>query len=149
MVEWQLLVSSGSITNDRNGSAKRTSSDALNDWRLTASAAAIADCPDRPQKPSQTTDRCRANSRPLKKLALDFDTQSRLGVAMDDDQRNLINQLGSELAAILENASADAALLPGVDPSKLKVTLVSLSRAAADAQAIAVAMLSLARLAND
>jgi hypothetical protein len=79
----------------------------------------------------------------IAKLGLDFDTVSRLRVVMDDDRRDLINHLGSELAGIMEDASAQAASLRGVPSGQFSDAIAALDRAAADAKALTSAMLTL------
>ena len=59
---------------------------------------------------------------------------------MDPDTRKLIDHLGSELARIMEDASATAALLPGVPEPELGTALERLERAAGGAQALVSAM---------
>lgn len=67
---------------------------------------------------------------------------------MDDDRRDLINHLGSELAGIMEDASAEAATLRRVPLDQLAETIEARDRAAAEAQALTAAMLALTRRTN-
>lgn len=60
--------------------------------------------------------------------------------SMDRDRRDLLNHLGRELAAILEDASADAALLPGVPDAHCPAAVDKLQQAVAKAEALASAM---------
>lgn len=62
---------------------------------------------------------------------------------MDEDTRDLVNHLGSELAQVMEDASAIAALLRGVPSDGLGEVLETLVRAADQCQAIAGAMRAL------
>jgi hypothetical protein len=80
----------------------------------------------------------------VSKLGIDFATRAPLDVVMDDDRRDLINHLGSELVGIMEDASAQAATLRGVPLDQLTDTIDALQLAAADAQALASAMVALA-----
>ena len=83
-----------------------------------------------------------------RKLGLDFGRDWRLRGHMDEDTRNLIDHLGAELAGIMEDASAVAALLRGVPQEKLDSVFGSLERAAARALALTAAMRALLPLAN-
>ncbi len=62
---------------------------------------------------------------------------------MDQDRRELINHIGSELARSLEDASVEAALLPSVQAEQLTETLSSLARGISEAQALVSAMQAL------
>ena len=68
----------------------------------------------------------------------------RFVVAMDEDTRDLINHLGSELARVMENASATSALLRGAPYDELGGAIETLVRAADRCQALAGAMRALA-----
>ena len=62
---------------------------------------------------------------------------------MDEDRRDLINQLGAELAGIMEDASADAALMRGVELNELSQHVDHLLRETQRASALASAMQAL------
>ena len=87
-------------------------------------------------------------SAPPQKLGLDFAGQSRLRDAMDKDTRELIDALGAELAAIMEDASAIAAMLRGVSGGEIPATLTTLERATSDASRLVAAMHALADRAS-
>jgi hypothetical protein len=59
---------------------------------------------------------------------------------MEDDTRDLINHLGAQLAGIMEDASADAALLRGVEPDRLAAAIEQFAMAAEHAKALTAAM---------
>ncbi len=62
---------------------------------------------------------------------------------MDENTRDLINHLGAELAGVMEDASATAALLRGVEPDGLTDAIDDLVDATEKARAIATAMRAL------
>ena len=59
---------------------------------------------------------------------------------MDPALRDLLNQLGSELAGIIEDASANAALLPSVPDEQCFSAIAKLQQGVARAEAIFSAM---------
>ena len=77
------------------------------------------------------------------KLGLDFMSHSGLGVVMEDHRRDLINHIDSELAGIMDDASAEAATLRGVPVDRLGAAVEKLAGAAARAQALTTAMQAL------
>lgn len=78
-----------------------------------------------------------------RKLGVDFASLSRLRVAMDENTRDLINHLGAELAGVMEDTSATAALLRGIEPEALAAAIDGLVAATEKARAIAAAMRAL------
>lgn len=75
-----------------------------------------------------------------KKLGVDFVRDGSLPVHMDEDTRDLIDRLGSELANVMEEASAAAALLRSVHLGDLGETIETLACAAHECQALVGAM---------
>lgn len=66
-----------------------------------------------------------------------------LSAHMDKDTRHLIDRLGSELAAVMEDASPMAALLRSVPRGDLGATIEALACAAKECQALVDAMRAL------
>lgn len=62
---------------------------------------------------------------------------------MDPERRELLNRLGGELAAVHEDASANAAMLPGVPEKRCRGVILELEQAVARASAVATAMRAL------
>ena len=63
---------------------------------------------------------------------------------MNADRRDLINHLGAELAGIMEDASADAAMLRGVSADQLAMVISQLTVTTDRARVLTAAMEALA-----